>query len=140
MRWGSTWAFATHAGVNPICFCCCPDDANTGGEQFDRDRKPNPFLRVKPPPTADNQLSLDGTSGETTGLPSSSGFLYATGAFDGRQLARRSPNSRWLGRRHREYQVPALDEQLVVALQKHLRIEEMEFLTMVIAITEDDRC
>lgn len=55
MHWGSTWQIMTHAGVNPLCICCCPK--NAGGTSFDEehDEAPwrtrteiNPLVRVLP--------------------------------------------------------------------------------------------
>ena len=143
MQWGSRWQIATHAGINPFCLCCCqkdqPIDPDLGGSQFGE--KPNPFLRVKPPEpiAADGDSSSIGTP-LTSSTELTNEFLYATETFDRQQLAkRRTADSRWL-RRHRAPRVPVIDDQLVVAFQKFLRIEEIEFLMLITAAMDDDEC
>jgi len=147
MQWGSQWQVATHGGFNPFCLCGCQSlessaETNQGGTQFKERRSINPLVRVTRPQQRpeDNTVALNTTS-TTTPLPDSEEvtndeYVYATETFDRRQpVSSRKVDSRWL-RRHRSLRVPVLDDRLVVAFQKFLREEEMEFLMLIVAIEE----
>ena len=141
MQWGSQWAIATHSGVNPLCLCCCDDTRNSGGSLKSRQGKSesatrsadgvNPLLRVKPPGT--NEATRSSSTSQPS-LPQRE-LIYATDAFDGQRGSKDSKaDSRWRGIEYRRVRVPKLDTLLLVAFQKLLRDEELEFLLLLLAM------
>ena len=138
MQWGSNWQIATHSGVNPFCLCCCDNKRKGGGGKNSRNERTssdtarrsadgvNPLLRVRPP-KADTAAALAGTSQRE--------LIYATEAFD-RQREAINPlaDSRWRGVEYRHVRVPVLDTLLLVAFQKLLRNEELEFMLLLLAM------
>lgn len=141
MQWGSQWTIATHLGSNPFYV-----EQNFGGTQFGSASAPNPFLRVRPPEadTSASQTVEEATVADTASpqvvTEDNRELIYATESFDRQQQdSRREVDSRWL-RRHRKHRVPAIDVRLAVAFQKFLRFEELEFIVLVAAITDNEQC
>jgi len=149
MQWGSQWQVATHAGFNLLCLCGCQNrETNPGGSTFKKDRAANPLLRVRPrqnelvtqPLVTDTNSSLTSTTSTNSIRQPERELVYATETFDRQQQdSERKADSRWL-RRHRKHRVPAIDVRLVVAFQKVLREEEIEFMLLVAAIEADECC
>ena len=145
MQWGSNWQIATHSGVNPFCLCCCDNKRKRSGgvshsTTSDTERRSadgvNPLLRVRPP-KADAGTALAGTSSKSsiTLHRTTRELIYATEAFD-RQREAINPlaDSRWRGVEYRHVRVPVLDTLLLVAFQKLLRNEELEFMLLLLAM------
>ena len=151
MQWGSQWAIATHSGVNPFCLCCCDDTlTNSGGASHSKTADTtsvagtrsadgvNPLIRVMPP-KADAGTALAGTLAPSSTISqrgtTERELIYATEAFDRRREAiNTGADSRWQGVEYQQVRVPMLDTMLVVAFQKLLRDEEMEFLVLLLAM------
>ena len=137
MQWGSRWETTQYQDVNVFWTYTVQEEVepvkrNKGGRQF---RGVNPFLRVR------SSQQIQEEQEEELRLPSPTitrELIYATEAFDRRQQAI-SPDadSRWPGERQKHTRVPVLDVALVVAFQKLLRDEELEFLLLLLAMECD---
>lgn len=134
---------------------------NPGGSQFTHSEPIsasagiNPLLRVRPVSVDESvtQVNTDtphqsisttnpvlsptlSTRGHTSGVVRGGvrPKLYATNAFERRQPMIPRSDSRWSGAQRRDLNVPEIDAQLVVASQKLLRDEELEFHFMISAL------
>ena len=135
MQWGSNWQITSHMGINPMWPSYLEDTRKRSGgvshsTTSDTERRSadgvNPLLRVTPP-QVDAGTASPGTSQRE--------LIYATEAFD-RQREAINPlaDSRWRGVEYRHVRVPVLDTLLLVAFQKLLRNEELEFMLLLLAM------
>ena len=141
MNWGSAWEFTDYTRQNWWNLWLDDDADNAGGSSFAASQtkekgQPNAFLRVAPRQDQSSESSTGSTSANSLPDDTKRDYIYATESFDRQQQDRGvETDSRWLADRQ-GLQVPVLDDRLVVAFQKVLRDEELEFLLLVLAEEE----